>query len=143
MRIFFAVILVFTAIGLVQGADLKAEIAAVLQQQDEAWNRGDLNGFMEFYDNSGELVFIGASGAVRSRQTMKERYEARYKSGQSDFGKLTFSQLEVEELTDGIVRAWGKWMVEQKEQKSSGWFTLILKKTPAGWRIIHDHSSSD
>ncbi len=122
-------------------AETKEEITSMLKEQDAAWNRGDLDAFMKPYDTTGELVYIGSSGPMRSAKAMKERYEARYKKGESDFGKLTFSDLQVEDLGPGLARAWGKWLVEQKDQKQTGWFSLILKKTNDGWKIIHDHSS--
>jgi ketosteroid isomerase-like protein len=122
-------------------ADVKSEIVALLKEQDAAWTKGDLDGFMKYYDSTNELVYIGSDGPMRNSQAIKDRYEQKYKKGKSDFGKLTFSDLEVEELAPGLVRAWGKYLVEQKNQKLSGWFSLIWKKTSAGWRIIHDHSS--
>ena len=122
-------------------ADAKSEIIPLIKEQDAAWSRGDLDGFMKYYDPTSELVFMGSTGPVRSAEVLKDYYDKKYKKGNSDFGKLTFSDLEVEELAPGIARAWGKWLVEQKDQKLSGWFSLIWKKTPAGWRIIHDHSS--
>ncbi len=121
--------------------DTKSEITALLEQQDQAWNRGDLDGFLEPYDDSGKLVFIGSTGAIRNRAELKEKYEKKYKVGGSDFGKLTFSELQVEDLGSGFARAWGRWQVEQNETKASGWFSLILMKSADGWRIIHDHSS--
>lgn len=122
-------------------ADAKSEIISLLKEQDAAWSKGDLDGFMKYYDSTPELVFMGSNGPVRSAQVLKDYYDKKYKKGNGDFGKLTFSDLEVEELAPGLARAWGKWLVEQKDQKLSGWFSLIWKKTPAGWRIIHDHSS--
>jgi uncharacterized protein (TIGR02246 family) len=122
-------------------ADTKSEIAALLEQQDQAWNRGDLDGFVKPYDDTGKLVFIGSSGVIRDPQALKEKYEKKYKVAGADFGKLTFSDLQVEELSKDLALVWGRWQVEQKESKSAGWFSLILQKTAAGWRIIHDHSS--
>jgi len=123
------------------GADAVAEITAMLHEQDAAWTRGDLDGFMKPYDDTGELAFMTSDGPLRSYQALKERYEKRYKTGANDFGKLTFSDLQVELLAPDVARAYGKWMVEQKDKTLSGWFTLILKKTATGWKIIHDHSS--
>lgn len=137
--IFFLAI--FVLLGTLCFGGTKEEIIALLEEQDAAWNRGDLDGFVKPYDETAELVYIGSSGPIRSAQVMKERYEARYKTRQSDFGKLTFSELQVEELAPGLARAWGKWTVEQNGKTQSGWFTLIMKKKPEGWRIIHDHSS--
>ena len=122
-------------------ADAKSEIFPLIKEQDAAWSRGGLDGFMKYYDPTSELVFMGSTGPVRSAQVLKDYYDKKQKKGNGDFGKLTFSDLEVEELAPGLARAWGKWLVEQKDQKLSGWFSLIWKKTPAGWRIIHDHSS--
>ena len=96
---------------------------------------------MKLYDQSGKLVFMTSDGPLRSYQTLEERYKKRYGTGQNDFGKLTFSDLQVEELAKGVARAYGKWTVAQKDKTLSGWFTLILMKTRSGWRIIHDHSS--
>ena len=121
-------------------ADTTSEIAAMLKAQDEAWNRGDLDRFLEPYDDTGKLVFL-STALIRNPAELKQKYEKRYGSGASDFGKLSFSNLEVEELAPDLARAWGKWTVVAKDQTSSGWFTLILQKRQRGWRIIHDHSS--
>jgi uncharacterized protein (TIGR02246 family) len=122
------------------GSDFTSEITQLLKEQDEAWNRGDLDGFLLPYEDSGNLVFV-STVVIRSPRELKERYEKKYKSGESDFGKLSFSDLNVQELAPGLARAWGKWNVQQKDKESSGWFSLILQKRAGKWRIIHDHSS--
>ncbi len=132
------------AASVVSAADVKAEVTALLEKQNAAWNRGDLEGYMSAYDQGPELVFMGSSGPIRDWKVIKDRYEKRYRSKTgADLGKLTFSRLEVEALAGRLARAWGRWEVVQGEKKSGGWFTLILKKGPSGWKIIHDHSSSD
>lgn len=133
-------LLLFISITALVFADSTAEITQLLKQQDEAWNHGDLDGFIAPYDDTGKLVFV-SSVVIRSSKELKERYEKRYKTGKADFGKLTFSDLQVEELAPGLARTWGKWSVEQKDKASSGFFTLILQKREGRWRIIHDHSS--
>jgi hypothetical protein len=123
-------------------ADQEAqEIKQLLNSQVEAWNRGDLDDFVKPYDDSGRLVFIGASGPVRNPQVLKDRYEKRYGEGQNEFGKLSFSETQVELLDEKVARVYGRWSLQQKEEITSGWFSLILYKTAQGWRIIHDHSS--
>lgn len=146
MKICCALLFVLLLASVVSAGDPVQEITAMLHEQDAAWSRGDLDGFMKCYEDSGELVFMTSDGPVRSYQTLKERYEKRYKTGANDFGKLTFSDLQVEVLADGIARAYGKWIVDTKDtdgkpKQLSGWFSLILKNTPKGWKIIHDHSS--
>jgi beta-aspartyl-peptidase (threonine type) len=140
MKTYLTLLLLFFCSFLYAGT--KEEITTMLQAQNEAWNKGDLDAFLKPYDPTDRLVFMGSSGPVRSLKVLKEHYESRYKKGENDFGKLTFSELEVEELSSSVARAWGKWMVEQKDKKPlSGWFSLILNKTNDGWKIIHDHSS--
>ena len=121
-------------------ADAAKEITSLLKAQDEAWNRGDLDRFLEPYDDTGKLVFL-STALIRSPKDLKQKYEKRYGDGGSDFGKLSFSELQVEELSPGLARAWGKWTVQGKDNTSNGWFTLILQKQNGQWRIIHDHSS--
>ena len=115
-------------------------IALISQSCADAWNRGDLDGFLQPYDDSGRLVFVSTS-VIRSAAELEQKYKKRYGAGGADFGKLSFSELQVEELVPGLARAWGKWTVQEKSKKSSGWFTLILQKEENRWRIIHDHSS--
>ena len=133
-------ILLFVSLAGFSFADPASEITKLLKDQDEAWNRGDLDGFVAPYDDTGKLVFV-STVIIHSPKELKERYEKRYKTENADFGKLTFSDLQVEELAPGLARAWGKWSVEQKDKNSSGFFTLILQKRDGHWRIIHDHSS--
>ena len=134
---FLALFILFCPIPLF--ADTTAEITALLNKQDEAWNRGDLDSFLEPYDDTGKLVFL-STALIRSRAELKAKYEKRYATGASDYGKLSFTELQVEELAPGLARAWGKWTVQAKET-STGWFTLLLQKLNGRWRIIHDHSS--
>src|SRR4026207_1961087 len=114
----------FLSLSLFAFADTASEITQLLKAQDEAWNRGDLDGFVAPYDDTGKLVFV-STVIIHSPKELKERYEKRYKTENADFGKLTFSDLQVEELAPGLARAWGKWSVEQKDKNSSGFFTLI------------------
>ncbi|MCI0416083.1 nuclear transport factor 2 family protein [bacterium] len=136
--ILFVLLLLVSSVS--YGGDADVEIRQLLKEQDDAWNRGDLDGFIRPYDDTNHLVFL-STVEIRSSKELKERYEKRYKSGKADFGKLSFSQLQVEELAPGLARAWGRWTVEENSKRSSGWFTLILQKKADQWRIIHDHSS--
>jgi uncharacterized protein (TIGR02246 family) len=120
--------------------DLKEEISEVLKKQNEAWNKGDLEGYVRPYDDSGDFVFV-SSTIIRSPQKLKERYELRYKAGKADYGQISVSELEVQELAPGLARAWGRWKVAFERTQITGLFTLILQKKAGEWRIIHDHSN--
>jgi beta-aspartyl-peptidase (threonine type) len=120
----------------------KQAIEAVLKDQAAAWNKGDLKGFMSGYWNSPDLTFYSGKDKTRGWQATLERYQKRYQTDQNSMGKLTFSELEIEPL--GADSAWvgGRWQLVIGEETLGGLFTLIFKKTPEGWRIVHDHTSA-
>ena len=73
-------------------APLAAQVAPVqqvLQQQEGAWNRGDLEAFMSGYWKSPELTFFGAEKTSGWQATL-ERYRKRYQAGGREMGKLGF-----------------------------------------------------
>ena len=57
-------------------------------------------------------------------------------------GTLTFSDLTVEPLAPDAALARGRWKVEWENRSAGGLFTLLLRKYPDGWRIVHDHTSA-
>ena len=116
-------------------------IRAVLDTQVAAWNRGDLAGFMAGYWNDPGLSFYSGSNVTSGWQATLERYQKRYQSPGNEMGKLDFSELEIHPLGEG---AWvgGRWHLKMSDGKDlGGLFTLIFRKTPAGWKIVHDHTS--
>lgn len=132
----------FMAIACAAIADSETDrIRAIIQQQRDAWNRGDLAGFVQFYDNTGMMVFITGEEPIRSPADLQKRYEKRYGTSDKKFGKLDFSDVKVELLSDQLARAYGKWTVTQDSKTSTGWFSLLWRKKDGQWRIIHDHSS--
>ena len=131
--------------GLVRAAD-EAEAAAVRQLLDtqvEAWNHKDLDGFLDGYWRSPDVVF--QSGADRSDgfETLRARYYKKYKAEGREMGQLVFSGVEVVLLGPDSALARGRWQLTMPDGKRpGGLFTLILRKRPEGWRIVHDHTSS-
>lgn len=124
-------------------------VRAVLDAQTVAWNKGDLDGFMAGYWNDDALTFISGGEITSGWKKTKERYEKRYKADGKEMGKLTFSELHVETFSPNAAMVRGKFeLVFEKEQgekkkTASGRFTLILRKYPDGWKIVHDHTSTD
>lgn len=115
-------------------------VQQVLDEQAAAWNRGDLDGFMAGYWNSADLSYYGGD-VRRGWQSVREHYRQRYPAGTKGLGTLTFSDLDIEVLAPD--RAWvrGRWQLDHEGQSQSGVFTLVLRKMPEGWRIVHDHTS--
>jgi beta-aspartyl-peptidase (threonine type) len=123
-------------------AGAKKAIQQVLDSQAAAWNKGDLEGFMKGYWKSPDLTFFSGKDRTRGWQATIERYRKKYQGDGRQMGKLTFSELEIEML--GPAGAWvrGRWQLVRGKETLGGLFTLIFKKLPAGWRIVHDHTSA-
>jgi uncharacterized protein (TIGR02246 family) len=120
----------------------EAAIRAVLTDQMDAWNKGDLEGYMKIgYWNSPELAFIGGSTEARGYDAALERYRKSYKSAGKEMGHLDFPEMRVTVLGPDAAFATGKFHLKMADGKEpSGRYTVILRKFPEGWRIIHDHS---
>jgi len=122
-------------------APLISEIRAVLRAQQEAWNRGDIDGFMNGYARAETTVFVSGDEVTRGWQTVRDRYLKKY-SDRAKMGTLTFSDLEIEPLGPDSALALGRWELKRASDNPHGRFTLIFRKTPDGWRIVHDHTSA-
>lgn len=115
-------------------------IRAVLDAQAAAWNRGDLEGYMDGYQRSPDIVFISGDRLTRGWQTVLERYKRSYDTREK-MGVLTFSDIEMTILSQDAALVFGRWQLRTKGEPR-GRFTLLFKKTKNGWRIVHDHTSS-
>ncbi|HMJ24790.1 MAG TPA: nuclear transport factor 2 family protein [Pyrinomonadaceae bacterium] len=153
MRSFFSVflLLAFSVIGsavrseprpnVKPDAKAKGAIRAVIEAQAAAWNRGDLEGYMDGYDRSSRTEFVGGDTITRGWQTVLDRYRQKYDSREK-MGVLTFSNLEITVLSKDAALVLGRWHLKRAGDEPHGTFTLLFRKTKAGWRIVHDHSSS-
>jgi ketosteroid isomerase-like protein len=125
------------------GNDARA-IERVLHKQQEAWNRHDLEGFMAGYWNSPELTFFSGVKEHDGWQATIDRYLATYASPGHEMGKLEFSGLRIELLGQEGAFARGAWKLTMPDGKTPhGLFTLVFRKFPEGWKIVHDHTSSE
>jgi ketosteroid isomerase-like protein len=136
-----AVLLLLCATSFASTSDDVA-IHKVLDDQVRAWNAHDLRGYMDGYWHSPDLTFYSADTITRGWQSTLERYQKRYQSEGREMGTLDFEILELHVFaTDAAV--YGKWHLKMPDGKEPhGLFTLILRKFPEGWRIVHDHTSA-
>jgi uncharacterized protein (TIGR02246 family) len=124
-----------------QEGDAAAEIGKVIHAQQDAWNRGDIDAFMNGYWHSDETVFVSGDEVTRGWQKVLDRYKAKY-SDRAKMGTLAFSDLEVRSLSNDSAVALGRWKLERANDQLHGRFTLIFRKFSDGWKIIHDHTSA-
>jgi ketosteroid isomerase-like protein len=116
-------------------------VRSVIESQAAAWNRGDIEGYMEGYAKEDSTEFVSGDTLTRGWQTVLDHYKARYDS-RAKMGTLTFSELEIKPLSEYYIMATGRWQLARDADTPHGRFTLIFRRTPAGWRIVHDHTSS-
>jgi len=118
-------------------------VRQVLERQQQAWNRHDLESFMAGYWNSPELTFFSGARISSGWQATIERYRKTYQSEGREMGKLEFSDLNIEVLAADAALVRGAWHLTMSDGKTPhGLFTLIFRKLPDGWKIIHDHTSA-
>ncbi|HYY99047.1 MAG TPA: nuclear transport factor 2 family protein [Pyrinomonadaceae bacterium] len=119
-----------------------AAVRAVLDAQAAAWNRGDVEGYMEGYAKEDTTTFVSGDTVTRGWRTVLERYKARYDTREK-MGSLSFTELEIKPLSEFYFMATGRWQLTLADGATPhGRFTLIFRRTNAGWRIVHDHTSS-
>lgn len=135
----FIVLIIVNPAGSSESPYIRGELLRILELQKESWNRQDLEGFMAYYWNSDEFTFQSGANRLRGLKALLERYKKSY-SGEN-WGKLDFTDLEVNILSDEFAYVIGRWKLELKHSLREGVFTIIFRRFPEGWRIIHDHSS--
>src|SRR5882724_2409127 len=116
-------------------------IQAVLDAQRDAWNRGDIEGFMDGYERSEKTVFVGGDSVTRGWQTVLDRYKKNYDSREK-MGTLTFSDLEITPMGNDGALVLMRWHLRRAKDEPHGRSTLIMRRTKQGWKIVHDHSSA-
>lgn len=122
-------------------ADQRA-VLHVLHDQQSCWNKGDLKGFMAGYWNSPELSFYSGGDARKGWKETYERFQKRYQAEGKEMGKLTFSELTADRLSQKTMLVRGRWKLDLAKETPHGLFTLIVEKKLDGWRITHDHTSA-
>jgi ketosteroid isomerase-like protein len=143
-------VLSLAAIGLAQSseentgaASAKSAVEQVLRVQQDAWNRRDLDGFMAGYWNSAELTFFSGAKQTGGWQATLDRYKATYAGPGHEMGTLEFSGLRVEMLGADAAFVRGAWHLTMSDGKTPhGMFTLVFRRFPEGWKIVHDHTSA-
>jgi ketosteroid isomerase-like protein len=133
----FLLLLPFTTLA--QNKDEQA-ILKILDSQSEAWNRADIEGYMQGYWNDDSLVFIGKSGPTYGYKATMERYKKAYATPEQ-MGKLLFTILKVKRLSAEYYSVIGKWELARTAGDLNGHFSLLFRKIKGQWVIISDHSS--
>ena len=138
-NIFIGMIIVFSSSSLFAQSGDEEAIRKVLNNQEAAWNSGNIEDFMKSYWVSDSLVFVGKSVTYGWQETL-DNYKKRYPDTVA-MGKLLFKLLEIKPLSPAYYFVIGKWHLLRSIGNLEGYFTLLFKKIHGQWVIITDHSS--
>jgi uncharacterized protein (TIGR02246 family) len=121
----------------------RAAVEALLARQQAAWNRGDLTAYMDAYARTPELVFTSGCKIRKGWDETMAAYQKRYGGNTAGMGRLTFDILSVQAVGgDGAV-VLGRWRLTETPQAGGGVFSVVVQRRREGWRIVHDHTSSE
>lgn len=115
------------------------DIRKVLDQQLKDWNENTIEDFMESYWKSEELTFQSGNRRLQGWDALLSMYKTTY-SGESR-GLLDFTDIKISVMSNERAYVIGRWAVNQADTTKTGMFTILFRKFPGGWKIIHDHSS--
>jgi beta-aspartyl-peptidase (threonine type) len=122
----------------------RVAIRKVIEDQQTAWNRQDLEAFMSGYWNSPELTFFSGAHESKGWQAALDRYKKNYQGVGHEMGKLEFANLRIEMLGPEAAFVRGEFHLTMSDGKTPhGLFTLVFRKFPDGWKIVHDHSAGE
>ena len=138
-----ALLLAAVPVLLVAQVNVADEVRAMLMKSEATWNRGDLAAFAADYEDAPTTTFVGKEVTRGGVAAILARYQKGYPTADAR-GTLTFSEIEVRPLGEGYALALGRFALKRTAAgggDASGRFTLVLRRTAQGWKIIHDHSS--
>jgi len=117
-------------------------IKKILSSQQECWNNGDIDGFMQGYWNSEKLVFtsLNHKPAYGWKNTL-ERYKNSYPT-RSSMGELGFEILDLKLISEKNASLKGKWKLIRENDQPNGLFWLDIEKFDNNWLITKDSTVS-
>ncbi len=139
----WGIVVLLACVGATAQIREKTAIRAVLDRQVAAWNRHDLEGFMAGYWKSPELTFFSGGNVTKGWDSTLERYHRNYQAQGKEMGILEFSDLNMQLLGRSAAFVRGRFHLKMSSGKEpTGIFTLVFRKFPEGWKIVHDHTST-
>lgn len=118
-------------------------VTQLLTRSADAWNRGDLRAFVGDYAAEPTTTFVSGGRAQHGFEWIRSNYEPAFAPG-ATHDSLRFEEVEARALGENHLLATARYVLFRGDSiTSSGPFTLILRRTGNGWKIIHDHTSRD
>ncbi len=122
----------------------RSAVVAALDASAAAWSKGDLGSFMQLYHDDSEVIYVSENTFLRGFDAIREMYESRFGVSAPRMGHLSLSVLAYQPLGADYALVTGRYGLERSIDSggnSDGFFTMVLRRTDRGWKIIFDHAS--
>ena len=117
----------------------KEAILKVMKNQEIAWSKNDLEGFMKGYIKSDSLKFYGKSGLTKGWQQTLDNYKKGYPTKQHS-GILTFTINDISKIENDSYWVMGEYFLSREVGDANGVFMIIFKNIDGSWKIVADMS---
>jgi len=138
------IIFLFLTIGLLacqnESENVPEIINGIMHEEAEAWNKGDVEGFMKGYWQNDSLAFIGSRGLTFGYENVLNNYKKSYPS-KAEMGTLHLNNELFRSLSHNSYWVAGQWKLYRETDTVGGYYTLVWRKIDGNWVIISDHSS--
>jgi len=132
-----------TSASSIDRAGFTRQLSAQLDRSAGDWNRGDLDAFMSDYANDSTTTYVDGHRARHGFDFIRNNYAPRFAAG-ARRDSLHFEELEVRPLSPTLALLTARFILQRGDSTTaSGPFTLVMERRSEGWKILHDHSSSD
>ena len=140
----FAVLTVLVACAPTPPAPLsQSEVQEFVRQYVAAGNTGDASKLMELVDRDPAVSSVGQGEVVRGWEAIRKSVDESI--AQSSRLRITVGTVDVIPLgTDSALAVAPMFVTllqEKRRPDIPGSLTIVVKRTPAGLRLIHEHSS--
>jgi uncharacterized protein (TIGR02246 family) len=120
--------------------DPEKEIYDELSRMVDAWNRHDIDGYLDTFWRSENLVVVVEGENIRGWDLISKAYHTGYPNLE-EMGNMTLDRVQVQILAPDIGFALAWFTASFPKKKEFGTATMTFKKLPEGWRIAIAHSS--
>ena len=135
----FILIFILAASAQASPAPIK-EITDVLQAQVAAWNRGDLDAYMNGYADDRNTEIASGDTITRGWKALRNHYRKKYR-GREQMGHVSFPEVRITILSSDAAAVIGRWQLQRPSDEAHGSFALLMRRRPEGWRIVRDYTA--
>jgi ketosteroid isomerase-like protein len=118
----------------------KEKVVSILYTQQDCWNNGDIDCFMQSYWNNDSLMFVSGERVSYGWQKVTDNYKSKYHSKEL-MGTLTFDIHKTEQLAPDAIMVIGSWNLKRSDVNFGGKFSLLWRNIEGEWKIVIDHTS--